>query len=109
VPPALWGRAEGIRTFVRTGAQALAPLLFGAVSDLLSGNHPYSGLRWTFVIMLIPLSASAFFLFRGMRTYPRDVATAGVVSGIIDRAPTPPWRRPGRSRAGSRRGRRPSR
>ena len=109
VPATLWGRAEGIRTFVRTGAQALAPLLFGAVSDLLSGNHPYSGLRWTFVIMLIPLSASAFFLFRGMRTYPRDVATAGVVSGIIDRAPTPPWRRPGRSRAGSRRGRRPSR
>ena len=52
VPAFLWGRAEGIRTFVRTGAQALAPLLFGAVSDLLSGNHPNSGLRWTFVIML---------------------------------------------------------
>ena len=30
VPPALWGRAEGIRTFIRSGAQALAPLLFGA-------------------------------------------------------------------------------
>ena len=55
VPASLWGRAEGIRTFVRTGAQALAPLLFGAVSDLLSGSHPYSGLRWTFVIMLLPL------------------------------------------------------
>ncbi len=54
VPASLWGRAEGIRTFVRTGAQALAPLLFGAVSDLLSGSHPYSGLRWTFVIMLLP-------------------------------------------------------
>ena len=80
VPAPLWGRAEGIRTFVRTGAQALAPLLFGAVSDLLSGSHPYSGLRWTFVIMLLPLSASAFFLFRAMRTYPTDVATAGVVA-----------------------------
>ncbi len=80
VPALLWGRAEGIRTFVRTGAQALAPLLFGAVSDLLSGSHPYSGLRWTFVIMLLPLSASAFFLFRAMRTYPTDVATAGVVT-----------------------------
>ena len=56
VPAPLWGRAEGIRTFVRTGAQALAPLLFGAVSDLLSsGNQPYSGLQWTFVIMLLPL------------------------------------------------------
>ncbi len=89
VPARLWGRAEGIRTFVRTGAQAIAPLLFGAVSDLLSGNHPYSGLRWTFVIMLLPLSASALYLFRAMRTYPRDVATAGVVSETT-RAPTPP-------------------
>ena len=88
VPARLWGRAEGIRTSVRTGAQALAPLLFGAVSDLLSGNHPYSGLRWTFVIMLLPLSASAFFLFRAMRTYPSDVATAAVVSEAT-RAPTP--------------------
>jgi MFS family permease len=89
VPARLWGRAEGIRTFVRTGAQALAPLLFGAVSDLLSGNHPYSGLRWTFVIMLLPLSLSALYLFRAMRTYPRDVATAGVVSENT-RIPTPP-------------------
>ncbi len=80
VPARLWGRAEGIRTFVRTGAQALAPLLFGAVSDLLSGNHPYSGLRWTFVIMLLPLSASALFLFRAMQSYPGDVATAGLVA-----------------------------
>ncbi len=79
MPSFLWGRAEGIRTFVRTGAQGLAPILFGAVSDLLSGNHPYSGLRWTFVIMLVPLSASAFFLFRAMKRYPVDVVTAGVV------------------------------
>lgn len=83
VPAHLWGRAEGIRTFVRTGAQALAPLLFGAVSDLLSGSHPYSGLRWTFVIMLLPLTFSALFLFRAMRTYPGDVATAGVISQVI--------------------------
>ncbi len=80
MPPALWGRAEGIRTFIRSGAQALAPLLFGAFSDLLSGGHPTSGLRWTFVIMLLPLGASALFLFRAMRTYPTDVATAGMVS-----------------------------
>ncbi|HYA69511.1 MAG TPA: MFS transporter, partial [Acidimicrobiales bacterium] len=80
MPAALWGRAEGIRTFVRTGAQALAPLLFGAVSDLLSGSHPYSGLRWTFVLMLLPLGASVVFLFRAMRSYPTDVVTAGVVS-----------------------------
>ena len=35
-----------------------------------------SGLQWTFAIMLLPLAASAYFLYRGLRTYPRDVATA---------------------------------
>ena len=50
------------------------------MSDLLSGSHPYSGLRWTFVIMLLPLSASALYLFRAMRSYPTDVATAAIVS-----------------------------
>ena len=89
VPAFLWGRAEGIRTFVRTGAQALAPLVFGAMSDLLSGNHPYSGLRWTFLIMLLPLSASALFLVRALRSYPTDVATAGVVSLATFRAGPP--------------------
>lgn len=86
VPAALWGRAEGIRTFVRSGAQALAPLVFGGVSDLLSNGHPTSGLRWTFVIMLVPLGASAFYLFRAMRTYPTDVATAGLVGRVSSRA-----------------------
>jgi MFS family permease len=79
MPSFLWGRAEGIRTFIRTGAQALAPILFGAVSDLLSGNQAYSGLRWTFVIMLLPLSASVVFLFRAIKSYPTDVVTAGLV------------------------------
>jgi MFS family permease len=75
MPPRLWGRAEGVRTFLRTGGQALAPLLFGAVSEFVfRGGH--SGLRWTFAVMLIPLAASAYYLFTGIRTYPRDVATA---------------------------------
>lgn len=78
MPPALWGRAEGIRTLFRTAAQAMAPLLFGAVSDLLGGGN--SGLRWTFMIMLIPLGASAVFLFRALRTYPKDVATAALAA-----------------------------
>jgi MFS family permease len=78
MPATLWGRAEGIRTFLRTTAQALAPLLFGLFSDHLFGGGS-SGLRWTFVIMLIPLAASAVFLFRATGTYPGDVATAGAV------------------------------
>ena len=74
MPPWLWGRAEGIRTFLRTAAQALAPVLFGAVSGLFGGGT--SGLRTTFAIMLLPLAAAAFFLFRARRTYPTDVVTA---------------------------------
>jgi MFS family permease len=74
VPALLWGRAEGVRTFLRTMAQAFAPLLFGAVSDHLFGGGR-AGLQWTFVIMLLPLAASAYFLFKALRTYPRDVAS----------------------------------
>jgi MFS family permease len=77
VPALLWGRAEGVRTFLRTVAQAFAPLLFGAVSDHVFGGGR-SGLQWTFVLMLIPLAGSAYFLFRALRTYPRDVATTTV-------------------------------
>jgi len=74
MPPWLWGRAEGIRTFLRTAAQALAPVLFGAVSSLFGGGT--SGLRTTFAIMLLPLAASAFFLYRARRSYPSDLVTA---------------------------------
>ena len=75
MPPLLWGRAEGVRTFLRTSAQALAPLLFGAISDYVFGGGR-SGLQWTFAVMVLPLALSAYFLFRGLWTYPRDVATA---------------------------------
>jgi MFS family permease len=79
MPAALWGRAEGVRTFLRTAAQALAPVLFGAMSDVVFGNHKDS-LRWTFLVMLVPLMLSTFYLFRAMRTYPRDVATAAAAA-----------------------------
>jgi len=75
MPPFLWGRAEAVRTFLRSLAQALAPLVFGAASDYVFGGGR-AGLQWTFVVMLLPLGASAWFLFRGLGTYPRDVATA---------------------------------
>jgi predicted MFS family arabinose efflux permease len=75
MPPALWGRAESVRTLVRSLLQALAPLLFGAVSDYVFGGGR-SGLQWTFFVMLFPLGASAVLLFRAIRTYPADVAAA---------------------------------
>jgi MFS family permease len=75
MPSGLWGRAEGIRTFLQTMAQAAAPLLFGFTSDVVFGGGT-GALRWTFLVMLLPLVASAFWLFRATATYPRDVATA---------------------------------
>lgn len=75
MPPLLWGRAEAVRTLLRSLAQALAPLLFGAVSDHVFGGGR-SGLQWTFVVMLLPLAASAALLFRARLSYPADVATA---------------------------------
>ena len=83
--PLLWGRAEGVRTFLRTTAQALAPLLFGAVSDYVFGGGR-SGLQWTFAIMLLPLAASAYLLYRALGTYPRDVATAAASGARAPRA-----------------------
>jgi MFS family permease len=79
MPPWLWGRAEGIRNLIRTGAQALAPVLFGVVSQYVFGGGN-SGLRWTFVVMMVPLTASAVFLFAASKRYPADVATAGAVT-----------------------------
>jgi len=79
MPPWLWGRAEGVRTFLRTAAQALAPVLFGAVSDYVFGGGT-AGLKWTFVVMLIPLSGAAGFLYWATRRYPADVATAAVLT-----------------------------
>jgi MFS family permease len=79
MPPLLWGRAEGIRTLLRTAAQALAPILFGGVADVIFGGGN-GALHWTFLIMLLPLGASSLVLFRAMRTYPQDVATAAAAS-----------------------------
>jgi MFS family permease len=88
----LWGRAESVRTLLRTVAQAIAPLLFGAIADLVAGFTPSQapigtktggvshatarGLEVSFLVMLIPLAAAGVILLRGRHNYPRDVATA---------------------------------
>lgn len=89
--PRLWGRAESIRTVLRTLLQGGAPLVFGYVSRLaggvrgtgstnagdLGGAAPGgAGLEETFLIMLVPLLLSSVLLLAAARTYPRDVATA---------------------------------
>ncbi len=94
MPSGLWGRAESTRTFLRSLAQALAPLMFGAVADLVVGIEPAqapigththgivssatgTGLQVSFLIMLSTLAAAGVFLLRARNTYPTDVATAG--------------------------------
>jgi MFS family permease len=87
MPPLLWGRAEAVRTLLRSLAVALAPVLFGAVSDHVFGGGR-TGLQWTFAIMILPLGASAWLLFKGLRTYPADVAAAAA-SGDMPGYPQP--------------------
>jgi predicted MFS family arabinose efflux permease len=83
MPAQLWGRAEAIRTVLRGVAQALAPLLFGVVSDHVFGGGRM-GLQLTFVVMLLPLAGSAALLYRALDTYPRDVASAAASAEATD-------------------------
>jgi hypothetical protein len=53
-------------------------VLFGAVSGAFGGGT--AGLRTTFAIMLAPLAAAAFFLYRARRSYATDLVTAGELS-----------------------------
>jgi len=92
VPAGLWGRAQSALTVVRSLAQALAPLVFGGVSELVAGivpgqapigTHPHAppshtatGLQVTFLIMIATLIAAGIFLFRARATFASDVATA---------------------------------
>jgi predicted MFS family arabinose efflux permease len=84
--PRLWGRAEGVRTFLFMTAFAVGPLMFGFISQALGGPsgaaahggaiHQGSGMAYAFLIMLVPLAAAGISLLWARRTYPRDVATA---------------------------------
>lgn len=84
----LWGRAEGVRTFLRRLMVATAPVVFGVLADALhhgggsAGQHGFgsgasaAGLRLAFLILCVALVLGGLLTFRARRTYPRDVATA---------------------------------
>jgi MFS family permease len=93
IPARLWGRAESVRSFLRSVSQAFAPLIFGFVTDLVEGFTPQqgvgthvvnvhasegTGLEYAFLIMLGTLAAAGVFLARARHRYPIDVATAAV-------------------------------
>jgi MFS family permease len=75
IHPALWGRAEGIRTLLRTLGEAAAPALFGLTSETIFGGGDH-GLQYTFLAFLITPIAAGVLALTALRTYPRDVATA---------------------------------
>ncbi|GIH66636.1 hypothetical protein Msi02_74530 [Microbispora siamensis] len=64
-----------MRTFLRMGAEAVAPVTFGFLADVLGSGGATSarGLQYTFLIMLAPLMANAIILLHGRHSYPRDV------------------------------------
>jgi MFS family permease len=86
----LWGRAEGVRTFLRRLTTAAAPILFGLIADQFAGasrsgsngthgfgaNASAHGLQVAFLILLITLALGGVLTFLATHTYPRDVATA---------------------------------
>jgi MFS family permease len=101
--PRLWGRAESVRTVLRSVGESAAPLLFGYVSQYIFGGPGSSagtgggsggggqtgnpaGLEYTFLLFLIPLVAAGLLALVGLRTYPRDVATASASVRAIDDA-----------------------
>jgi hypothetical protein len=105
VPAGLWGRAQSALTVVRSLAQAVAPLAFGAVSQLVAGIVPSqapigthvgapststsTGLEVTFLIMLAALLAAGWLLFRARRTFASDVATAAASEPGASSPPRP--------------------
>ena len=95
MPPGLWGRAESTRTVLRSLSQAIAPLVFGGLADLIAGiapkqapigTHPVvspgeaRGLQLSFLLLLGTLAAGGVFLLKARDTYPRDVATAAAAT-----------------------------
>ncbi len=73
--PYLWGRAESIRAVLWLLAEAVAPVVFGYMTQHVFGGGPTS-LDRTFFVMLLPLLGSGGLGFIAFRTYLPDVATA---------------------------------
>jgi predicted MFS family arabinose efflux permease len=105
MPAQLWGRAEGVRTALRTLGEAAAPTLFGYVSQYVFGGPApagsgglsggsggglgaaaATGLEYTFLMFLIVLLIAGVLALAALRTYPRDLATAAASAENIARA-----------------------
>jgi MFS family permease len=69
--PRLRGRAEAVRTIVRTLGEAIAPPAFGFLSDHLGGGG-VKGMQASAAALLPALLLSAVILVFAARTYPAD-------------------------------------
>lgn len=94
VPSLVWGRAEAVRTTVRTLLEAAAPLTFGLLSEAFGSNKggfaivasgskspagspaQVQGLKDAFLLMLVPLAVSGLVILFARKSYPVDVASA---------------------------------
>ncbi len=102
MPAQMWGRAEGVRTALRTLAEAAAPTLFGYMSQYVFGGPASSGSRPsgagssrtlsptgataladTFLVFLVLLVIAGMLALFALRTYPRDLATAAASAQAI--------------------------
>lgn len=87
----MWGRAEAVRTLIRRGTTATAPIVFGLIADALAppaarqasnGAHGYGanasarGVEFASLALLALLVLGGLCTLLAMRSYPRDVATA---------------------------------
>lgn len=86
----LWGRAESVRSFLRTVLQAAGPLTFGALSGVLGGEAVSSGggstggagsgnaegLALAFLALVGTLVIAGVTAFLARRPYPTDVVSA---------------------------------
>lgn len=73
--PYLRGRAESVRQFTRTLAEAGAPLLLGLFSGILASNST-QGLQRSFLLLLPLLLLAGLVLVVATFTYEGDVAAA---------------------------------
>lgn len=93
VPAALWGRAEGVRTALRTLLQSVAPVVFGVVSGAFGASNggiaagintsgavtsgaAGHGLAVAFLILSTPLILAGAVLAADRHRYLRDVVAA---------------------------------
>ena len=82
VHPDLWGRAEGVRTVVRTAGEGAAPLALGWVAATIGG--PDEGLGRLALILLPFLFANAWVLWLAARHYGNDVKAVLRSVGVAD-------------------------